>query len=278
MRHAYLDTAPPVALAHRGGWLPSSGTSTTGDMPSLENTLVTFRSAIELGYQYLETDVHATRDGVALAFHDATLDRVTDRSGAIAELPYTEVARARVGGQEPVPTLEELLDAWPHARLNLDVKDDRAVQPLAHALRRTRAWNRVCVGSFSQARLDRTRRVIDRPVCMSAGPTDVARLRAAAFGARLPGLVRRGVDCVQIPVRIGNFPLLSRELVATAHRHGIQVHVWTVNDPQTMVRLLDAGVDGIVTDNTTELRRILHERGQWPGSLPTPDRTDLGQT
>ncbi|MDS1268974.1 glycerophosphodiester phosphodiesterase [Lipingzhangella sp. LS1_29] len=277
MTNHYLDIRPPIALAHRGGWLTDTEGPPGRDALLLENTLPAFRNAVELGYQYLETDIHASRDGVAMAFHDATLDRVTDRDGAIAELDYAEIRRARVGGRETVPSLEELLDAWPRVRLNIDIKDDRAVEPLARALRRTRSWRRVCVGSFSQARLERARRILDRPVCMSAGPVDVARIRVGAWSRALSLLVRRGVGCVQIPRHIRGFPLLTRDLIRTAHRHGMQVHVWTVNEASTMHRLLDAGVDGIVTDNTVALRRVLTERGQWPGTA-VPSTHSTGRT
>lgn len=269
MTYAYLDSPTPVALAHRGGWLADGDGTPTGDAPwTLENTAVAFQNALDLGYRYLETDARATRDGVLVAFHDVTLDRATDRAGAIADLPYAEVARARVGGREPVPRLEDVLGSWPEARFNIDVKDDRAVAPLARVLRRTAAWDRVCVGSFEQSRLELVRRVFDRPVCMSAGPVDVARLRFSSLAAPLRWLARRGVACAQIPLRVRGFPLLSRDLIAVAHRLGMQVHVWTINDPQLMRRLLDAGVDGIVTDNIAGLREVLLARGSWNNTDP----------
>ncbi|GLU48797.1 glycerophosphodiester phosphodiesterase [Nocardiopsis ansamitocini] len=261
MNDAYLGSPAPIGLAHRGGWpVDDAGRS----RPELENTAVAFQHAAGLGYRHLETDVHATADGVLLAFHDPTLDRVTDRSGAIAGLPYSEVARAKVGGSEAIPVLEELIGSLPEARFTIDVKADSAVAPLAAVLRRTGAWDRVCVGSFSQARLERVRRTFDRPVAVSSGPVDVARLRAASLVPLLGRLARRGVSCVQIPPTHRGFPVLSRDLIATAHRIGVQVHVWTINDPAAMERLLDAGVDGIITDNTVELRRILLARGAWP--------------
>ncbi|TDQ50241.1 glycerophosphodiester phosphodiesterase [Actinorugispora endophytica] len=267
MTDVYLDSPAPIGLAHRGGWLPGPDGRVRAE---LENTAPAFEHAVRLGYRHLETDVHATADGVPLAFHDATLDRVTDRAGVIAELPYAEVARARVGGSEPVPLLEDLLGSLPGARFNIDVKADTSVEPLRVALRRTRAWDRVCVSSFSQARLERVRRTFDRPVTMSSGPVDVARLRLASLVPLLVPLARRGVSCVQIPLRRRNFPLLSRGLIATAHRLGVHVHVWTINNPVLMERLLDLGVDGIVTDNTEGLRRVLTGRGAWPAADPLP--------
>jgi glycerophosphoryl diester phosphodiesterase len=268
--HPYLSAQPPLALAHRGGWV----TDDQGERRTeLENTAAAFQHAVDLGYTYLETDVHATSDGVLMAFHDPTLDRATDMSGAIGDLPYHEVVRARVAGREPVPVLEDLLLTWPEARFNIDLKSDAAVEPLLDVLRRTEAWDRVCVGSFDQRRLDRARRLFDRPVATSCGPLDVARLRAASLWPPLRPLAGRVPVCAQIPLRHRSFPILSRDLIRTAHRLGVQVHVWTINEPAVMERLIDAGVDGIVTDNVVALKEILVRRGLWSGAAPGADST-----
>lgn len=261
MTEEYFDSPAPIGLAHRGGWF----TDAQGRVRTeLENTALAFEHAARLGYRYLETDVHATADGVLLAFHDPTLDRATDRSGVISELPYAQVRRARVGSSEEIPLLADLIGSLPQARFNIDVKADSSVEPLRAVLRRTNAWHRVCVSSFSQSRLERVRRTFDRPVAMSSGPVDVARLRLTSLVPLLRPLARRGVSCVQIPLRQKGFPLLTRDLIATAHRLGVHVHVWTINEPALMERLLDAGVDGIITDNTAGLRRVLAARGAWP--------------
>ncbi|WP_106252981.1 glycerophosphodiester phosphodiesterase family protein [Allonocardiopsis opalescens] len=263
-------------MAHRGGTV----TEPDGTVrPGLENTMRAFQHAADLGYRYVETDVHATADGVLLACHDATLDRTADRPGAIAELTAAQVARARVAGTEPVPTLEQLLGELPQLRVNIDIKAPGAVAPLADALRRTRAHDRVCVGSFSQRRMRRLRRLLDRPVCTSAAPADVARLRLAAYTpwpalySLLAALAGQGVPCAQIPLAwtlpaVGEVPLVTPELLRTARALGIAVHVWTINDPALMRRLLDLGVDGIVTDNTPALKEVLMRRDQWIQGAP----------
>jgi glycerophosphoryl diester phosphodiesterase len=244
----YLDLPRPLAFAHRGG---------AAHHP--ENSFLAFEHAVSVGYSYLETDVHATSDGVLVAFHDRTLDRVTDRTGEICRLPYREVKTARIAGTEPIPLLEDLLGTWPQARFNIDAKADPAVSPLVEVLRRTSAWDRVCITSFSSRRLGQIRKALPRPVCMAASPAEVAYLR---LGVPAPVLARRlrraWVRCAQIPVNLAIPAVLRRARAA-----GLQVHVWTVNDRAVMTDLLDRGADGIMTDETELLRDVLSARGQW---------------
>ena len=244
----FLDLPRPLAFAHRGG---------ASHYP--ENSWRAFEHAVGLGYSYLETDAHATADGALVAFHDRTLDRVTDRAGRIAELPLSEVSAARIAGTDPIPLVEDLLGTWPEARFNIDVKDEPAVRPLVEVLRRTGAWDRVCVTSFSGRRLAAVRRALPQPVCMAAAPPEVAALRLGAPGRPLAARLRAiSVRCAQIPVRVATESFLRRARAA-----GLQVHVWTVNDRRVMTDLLDLGVDGIMTDQTAVLRDVLEARGQW---------------
>lgn len=251
--HPYLDPVPPIALAHRGG----------GE-PGRENSMAAFEDAVRVGFRYLETDLRVTRDGVLLAFHDATLDRVTDRSGPVARLSWDEVRPARIGGIHPIPRFDELASAFPDARLNLDIKSDRAVAPLIAALQRTPSLlERVCIGSFSDGRIDAVRRAFGRRVCTSAGPQEVRRLRLASLMGRLADRVRIGADCIQVPPRHGRVPLVDEPFLAAARRRRLPVHVWTINDAPTMDAMLDRGVHGVVTDQTRLLREVLRRRGQW---------------
>lgn len=248
MPNDFLDHPIPIAFAHRGG---------AGDFP--ENSWPAFEHAVKLGYAYLETDAHATADGVLVAFHDKTLDRVTDRAGAIARLPASEVAAARIGGTEPIPLLEDLLGAWPEVRFNIDVKDAPAARPLADLIRRASAWDRVCITSFSARRLRATRRLLERPVCMATSPVGAAALRSGLPGRMLAhSFARRSVRCAQLPIGLAGTPLIGR-----AHDAGLVVHIWTVNDRDLMTSLLDMGVDGIMTDKIELLRDVLIGRGQW---------------
>ncbi|MEV0423348.1 glycerophosphodiester phosphodiesterase [Streptosporangium canum] len=260
-RYPFLDHPGPLAFAHRGGAAEGR-----------ENTHAAFARAVELGYTYLETDAHATADGVLLAFHDHTLDRVTDRRGRIAELPYRVVREARIGGVEEIPLMDDLLGSWPQARFNIDVKEASAIAPLAEAVRRTNSYDRICLTSFSDERLTRARAAIGREVCSSLGPRGVAALRAAAttsgYGRLLTRLARAGVPCAQVPLGFRGLRVTTASLVRTAHALGMQIHVWTINDTRLMGRLLDLGVDGVMTDNISGLREVLEARGQWhPGRL-----------
>ena len=260
--HSYLSQPGPIAFAHRGG---------AGEAP--ENTLAAFEIAVTLGYRYLETDAHVTRDGVLVAFHDDRLDRVTDRTGAIAELGIVEVEAADAGytfspdggssfpfrGRDiRVPWLEEILVRWPGVRINIDPKSDPCVGPLVALLDRLGAWERVCIGSFSDRRLRRIRALSRGQACTSMGPRSVALARLAATSGMM---ARLSADCVQVPIRRGPFPIVTKRFVQAAHRVGLPVHVWTINDEATMDDLLDFGVDGIMTDRLRLLRDVFAHRG-----------------
>ncbi|MEU0126207.1 glycerophosphodiester phosphodiesterase [Streptomyces albidoflavus] len=249
-RHPYLDHPGPLPFAHRGG---AAG--------GRENTAAAFAEAVAAGYRYLETDVHLTADGVLAAFHDPTLDRVTDRAGRIADLPWSDVARARVAGSEPVPRFEELLERFPEARWNVDVKAEPALAPLLELIERTGAWDRICVGSFSESRVARAQRLGGPRLATSYGVRGVLGLRLRSWG--LPAPVRGPAVCVQVPEAQYGVPVVDRRFLRAAHARGLQVHVWTVNDPRRMAALLDLGVDGIMTDHIGTLREVLRERGQW---------------
>jgi glycerophosphoryl diester phosphodiesterase len=220
-----------------------------------------FEGAIRLGYRYLETDAHVTADGVCLAFHDDRLDRVTDRTGVIAELPYSEVREALVDGREPIPLLEDLLGQFPEARINIDTKADASVDAVAEVIRRTDALDRVCIGSFSDARLHRIRELLGPELCTSMGPKDTARLRGGSF--ELPGARAFDAMCAQVPHRMKGVTIVDERFVAKAHALGLQVHVWTIDDAAEMHELLDLGVDGIMTDLPALLRDVLVSRGAW---------------
>ncbi len=243
--HPFLDWPGPLAFAHRGG---------ASDNP--ENTMPAFRHAVDLGYTYLETDVHGTADGVLVAFHDNDLARTCGRPGTIDQLPYSDVRTARVDGAEPIPLFTDLMEEFPDARVNIDCKADSGVDPLIDALRRLDCLDRVCIGGFSDGRLRRLRRALGDGLCSSLGPAQVAILRA---GVRPPW----GGQAAQVPVKQGPVPIVDRRFVRSAHRRDLQVHVWTIDEPSEMRRLLDVGVDGLMTDRPAVLKDVLVERSEW---------------
>ena len=244
----FLDHPGPLPFAHRGG---------AGDWP--ENTMPAFAGAVALGFRYVETDVHVTADGVVVAFHDDRLDRLTDRQGLIASLEWETVRAARAGG-EPIPVLEDLLGTWPDLRVNIDAKHDAVVRPLLAVIDRMGAHDRVCIASFSDRRLVGVRRLSGGRICTAAGPRTVARLRMAGYGAPSGPVA---AACTQVPVSFGRVKVFDARFVAAAHRRGIPVHVWTIDEAVEMERLLDLGVDGIMTDRPAVLKEVLQRRGQW---------------
>jgi glycerophosphoryl diester phosphodiesterase len=261
--YGYLDAVldrpgSTLAFAHRGG-------AYHPEIEGLENTLAAFEHAVALGYDYLETDVHVTRDGVLLAFHDAVLDRVTDRRGEIATSTYAEVALAQVGGREEVPTLARLFDEFPDVRFNIDLKSDGSVPALAEFLAAREAWDRVLVGSFSPRRLRRFRELTGGRVPTSAHPLEVVAFRILPSGRLADRLTGGRVAALQVPRRRRRLVIITRGFVRRAHAAGKHVHVWTVDDPNEMRELLDLGVDGLFTDRTDVLKAVLAERGQWRG-------------
>ncbi|MFE4833326.1 glycerophosphodiester phosphodiesterase [Arthrobacter sp. NPDC056691] len=252
----------PVAMAHRGF-----------SLAGLENTLAAFRAAVELGFSHLETDVHTTSDGELLLFHDRTLGRVTDGHGRIHDLTADEVRRVRIGGTEPVPTFDELVAAFPDARFNLDVKDWHSVPSVVAAIERHQVHDRVLIASFSDRRRRAVVKQLSRRTAASAGTLANALflvlgplLSVPALGSPVRAVLRRalhGVDALQVPVRYRAIPVVTPGFVRRAHQLGLYVHVWTINNPAEMHRLLDLGVDGLVSDRADLLKDVLQSRGQW---------------
>lgn len=251
--HPYLTGPHPKAFAHRGWHL--------GDLAGMENSLSAFRRAFREGFRYLETDVHATSDGVVVVHHDDTLDRTTDGKGRVDAQPWAAVGLAKVGGREEITRLEHLLEELPDALFNIDVKSDSAVQPILGVLHRMKSLHRVCLASFSDRRLARLRLMGGPDLLTSMGPRSAAALVAAG---RLPlfGRAVRG-RIAQVPASQGRLRIVDGRFVRAAHRLSLEVHVWTVDEEHRMRELLDLGVDGLVTDRPDVLRDVLRSRGAW---------------
>ena len=248
---SFFSPASPRVLAHRGLAIEAP-----------ENTMLAFLKALSIGIDYIETDVHASQDGVAVIAHDPSLSRVAGRPTRVDQLTMAELRKVNLGDGQSFPSLAEVLDAFPTARFNIDIKSDAAVEPTIDAILAAGAVKRVLIASFS----DRRRKLAVRRL---AGVATSASRRAsgqaiAAARAGLVPLVRtalRGVDAVQLPERFKGVPIITPRLVNSMHAAGVEVHAWTINDVTTMERLLDIGVDGLVTDRADLALEVVRRRG-----------------
>jgi glycerophosphoryl diester phosphodiesterase len=243
-------------MAHRGG---AKSPANAG----FENTRRAFATAVAMGYRYLETDVHASRDGEVFAFHDPHLGRVTDVQGDIGELNAEQVLAARVGGTEAIPSMRSLFEAFPHARFNIDVKAAAAIEPMVRLLEECDAYERVCLASFSSLRLAKLRRRLADRVPTSMGTAEIALLRCLPWRRARAFVARTGASCVQVPPDHGRFVVITDAFLEHCHALELPVHAWTVDDAAQMNDLLDRGVTGIITDRIDVLRDVLSSRGEW---------------
>ncbi|MEL7156048.1 MAG: glycerophosphodiester phosphodiesterase family protein [Actinomycetota bacterium] len=254
MKSPFVDEAVPFGIAHQGGTDVAPG-----------NTEAAFQHAVSLGYRHIETDVQLTADGVLVIFHDAEVTDLTGAPGTIGERTWLEVSELRIGGEHPVPRFTDIIERFPSVAFNVEPKTDAAVQPLIDLIDQRDLRSRICVGSFSDSRVGRVRQALGPEVCTSPGPKGVATVfLRAVLGSARPS----PHTALQIPTSVAGLPITGRWLVERCQRQQLQVHVWTINDAPTMVRLLDNGVDAIMSDEVTTLKRVLSERGAWPQDEP----------
>lgn len=254
----YADRPGPLAIAHRGG----AGLAA-------ENTLDAFSRSYALGVRFLETDVRPTFDGRLVAFHDARLGRATGVAGRVQSRTLSELSTTPVLGGGPVLAVDDLLDAFPDACFTVDVKDAAVIAPLAALLTSAGAASRVCVASARGSWVRRLSELVGPELCTALSWRALARLASPRAGGGYGAAA-----FAHVPLRLGRLPVFRDDLVARAHDSGIRVIVWTVDDPDTMNRLLDNGVDGIITDRPDRLREVLIGRGQWH----TPDSYSASPT
>jgi glycerophosphoryl diester phosphodiesterase len=257
MTHPWFAPDRPRVLAHRG-LIPPTAEGVA------ENSFAAVASAHAAGAAYVESDCHLTSDGEVVLFHDDDLTRVTGDSRKIAEVTLREL-ESLMADRGGLVTLRQALDSFPTLRFNFDVKAAAAAAPVGRGV--ARYGDRVLLTSFS----DRRRREALAAAAAagattlpatSAGNGTVARV-LGALASRSPGLVKKalaGIDALQIPERRGALRVLSPRLIAAAHRHDVEVHVWTVNEADDMIRLLDAGVDGLVTDRADRALAVISRR------------------
>lgn len=259
---SYGEESEPLAIAHRGG----------ADLAP-ENTLAAFAMSTALGLRYLESDIRMTSDGVLVCFHDELLDRCTTGTGRIGAHTSAELrAHVRVGGTEPIPTLQEALEAFPDACFTVDLKDRAAIAPMARLLQRRDYAERVCVAGAWDGWLQLLASQAPHVRTALGWRSLVALISASKAGVPPPASVVTG-RFAHVPLRLGRLAVHSPALIRRAHRLGVRVVVWTVDDPRTMHELLDMGVDGIITDQPDLLRSVMISRGIWTpmSGAPTPE-------
>jgi len=237
-KHVFLDLPTPRVLAHRGLAIEAP-----------ENTMLAFAKAIAVGARYIETDVHASHDGVAVVAHDEDLARVAGRSVRVDQLTMPELRRVELGEGQGFSSLAEVLDAFPETRFNIDIKSAAAVQPAVDAIRKADAIERVLVTSFSEQRRRSALAALPEVVTSASARRFVAALVSGKLGFS-PAVRRslRGLAAVQVPERALGMRVTTARMLRRLRAAGVEVHVWTVNDPVRMRELLALGVDGIVTD------------------------------
>ena len=214
-----------------------------------ENTMLAFAKAIAAGARYVETDVHASSDGIAVVAHDPDLRRVAGRDVRIDQLTFAELRKIDLGYDQTFCSLAEALDAFPETRFNIDIKSVAAAEPAAAAILAARASGRVLVSSFDERRRQAALRLLPGVVSSTSARLFVIALLASKVG--FSPVVRRalrGLVAVQVPEKALGLRVTTARVIRALHNQGVEMHVWTVNDPARMVELLDLGVDGIVTD------------------------------
>lgn len=264
-RPPYLTDSPPA----RNGW--PVGFAHRGADVHRENTLAAYEAAVDAGFGHLELDVQTTADGVLVCFHDDTLDRVTTGSGRVADHTWAELQDVRTGG-EPLVLFEDLLRRWDDVRLNVDLKGRDSTEEMVRLVAAHDAWDRVLFASFDDTRRRHVRSVLRRTghggrrVAFSAGEKAIAALVLLGPVGLARALARwaMDIDCLQVPVSHKGIPVVTPGFVRRAHAAGLAVHVWVIDEPDEMERLLDMGVDGIMTDRADVLAEVFTRRGIWP--------------
>ena len=240
--HPYLDISGVAISAHRGGSIEAP-----------ENTLESFQYALDLGCSYIETDVQLSADGIPYIFHDDDLKRLLDRDVMFNTLSSSEIKKLRLFESYSIPTLEMALTKFPNALFQIDLKTDEVAIPAMQVIEELNAFERVCIASFSSNRLKVVREKFPK-TCYSMGPKEILQLLLASFGLykqKVPG------DCLQVPIYHYGIKLVTKRFVKYVQSIGLKIHVWTINDADTMQKLINLGVDGIITDKPKILRDLL---------------------
>ena len=244
--HPFFKDYSFYGFVHRGG-----------DEEKTENTLEAFQYSSDLGFVFMETDVQLTSDGKVVIFHDSDLKRVAGLNKRINELTLKEIKEIDLINGGRIPSLEETLSSFPNLRFNIDIKVDFAVDQTIKIVNDQDAFNRVCLAAFSTNRLNRIRKLTDSNLCSSMGQAEIVKLLFSSFGLNLktsPGL------CAQVPVSQFGIPIVTKRFIKKVHDLNKFIHVWTIDETEEMYRLIDLGVDGLMTDKPTVLKEALVAR------------------
>lgn len=248
--HPFFDHHGPIPLAHMGG---------RGE--EAENSAAAFANAVRLGYRHLDIDLQATSDGVLVAHHDESLERLTGRHATVAELTWAEVAELRLPDGQPLARFDDLVETHPEALWNIELKDDGSIGPTIETIRSHGMDRRVCLNTFSDLRMRRIGSAAAAAGLRPAYSTPIAVTLWLKAASRIPFLpFRTSADVSQAPVQDRGVKVLDQRFVDRAHRAGLVVIVWTINDVDEMQQLLDLGVDGVLTDEPTVLKSLLDRR------------------
>lgn len=257
---SFLTHEHPIRFAHRGSCILWP-----------ENTMAAFQGAVDLGYRYIETDIHVTRDGTIVTFHDHRLDRLTDGSGQIGNWEWKELRKLDAaynfnpeadyplrGKGVQIPSLEEVMTTFPNIMLNIDLKQKGIEQILADFIQRHNFSDRVLVASFHDRRTRRFRKITSRAGIKVA--TSAGLWNAIAFWvlSRFKQVFNIHADALQVPYRMKGVTVVDKKMAEAAHEAGKHIHVWGVNEKEEMHALLELGVDGIITDRPDLLDEVIH--------------------
>ena len=238
-----------MAFAHRGG---------TEFAP--ENTYEAFSSAVGIGYKYLETDVHPNADNKLMAFHDSSVDRVTNYKGKICNFTSSELKKIKVKEKFQIPFLEDLIESFSKSFFSIDMKSDQSVKPLIKLIKSMNAVDRVCFASFSQDRLDYVRDEFDNKCITSMGPREIIKTKISSIINFKHKIIPK---ISSLPISRYRIKLLNKRHINFLKSLNIRVIAWTINDVEAINKLIDLGVDGIMTDNISVLKKILIKKNIW---------------
>jgi glycerophosphoryl diester phosphodiesterase len=245
--HPFFQDYSFYGFVHRGG-----------DEVETENTLEAFQYSSELGFVFIETDVQATKDGHVVIFHDYNLKRMAGLNSKIGDLTLAQVKSIELLEGGKIPLLSEALESFPELRFNIDIKTEDALSGTVQIIKDMECLEKVCLASFSSSRLERIRKLAGQKACTSSGQMEIFKLMCQSIGFPLKTTAGH---CAQVPVSQWGVPVITKNFIQTAQKESKLVHVWTIDDEEQMYKLIDLGVDGLMTDKPTVLKRALTKRG-----------------